>query len=178
MDKKESVDREPKIEYKGPTLLFQTTRPNAEIPFRDSIYDVAFKMTLIEKSDKRQQDDVSESNNYETYIAAEFPVGFHAEITGTEELLSKGYMLAISPLIISSNNRSPIKIPLFKFREGEDLELPYACVAVILRQTEQFRIGVANPDKKAQVQISGHSRTETPSQSNGRTTSGKRSNFA
>lgn len=87
-------------------------------------------LELVERTDDRSSDEVGRINKFHTYISVTPPYGHHIEIHPRYSLLSNGYMM--QPIIVDPDYAGEIIIPLFKFEERSDLDLPYAAVQMIL----------------------------------------------
>lgn len=121
-------------------LLVERRDPKAELPFKQNISDVGWDLTLIERTDKRNEDDIGSINMFRTGLVVSPPLGYHVEIYARSSLQKLGYMLGNSVGIIDPEYRGEVLIGLYKFREGADLELPCRGVQMILRKTEYGRL--------------------------------------
>jgi len=108
-------------------------------PLIKSEDDTCYIITLTERTDARTEDSVGECQDFHTGIKfTSFPPGYHAELFAKSDLENQGYSM-LSHRIISSNDTDEIIISLFKFKEGDDLELPFPAVNILIRKTEFVR---------------------------------------
>jgi hypothetical protein len=98
--------------------------------------DIGWELAVIGRDENRVEDVFQDVNVFTTGISVECPKGYHVEIVGHPALHKAGYTLMDSPKIINPDDRSEIKIPLYKFKEVEDLELPFRVALIVLRQSE------------------------------------------
>jgi dUTP pyrophosphatase len=109
--------------------------PQAEAPFKERLSDVGWNVTLIGRVDNRIEDTIGEVNMYHTGIQLVAPSGYHFELVALSNLYKTGYMLASGLTIIDPEYRGELLVPLFKYKEAEDLELPFRAVQLVLRET-------------------------------------------
>jgi len=107
--------------------------PQAEIPVRDND-DAGWTVTLVGRTDNRAEDDFGEMNGFSTGLQFSPPAGYYLEVVSLPDLYKHGYNLASGSIIISPNNKEELIIPLMKFRETNDLELPIQAVQVIVKK--------------------------------------------
>lgn len=115
--------------------------PNGEIPFKESEWDAGWELTAVSRCENRAEDVHQDVNTFSTGIIITPPKHYHIEIFAHPALYKAGYMLVGTPLVINPGNHEELILPLFKFREGEDLELPFRAALLILRETEYAVIG-------------------------------------
>ena len=113
---------------------------NAELPFKEHDDDIGWDLTLIGRQDNNTEDTTNEVNMYRTGLTVHPPKGYHVEIVARSSLHKSGYMLANSVGIIDPGYTGEIFVPLYKFREGEDLQLPTRAVQMILRKSNNAHI--------------------------------------
>jgi hypothetical protein len=89
-------------------------------------------------------------NTFSTGLAFRVPKHYHLEITEHPKLYAAGYHMVGSPLIVNyvqdQDDPEEVIVPLMKFKEAEDIELPFRACIAIMRQTEHavFTEVVAN----------------------------------
>lgn len=88
---------------------------------------VSRHLTLIGRKDNRADDVLHDVNYFNTGLVFTLPQDTYILITANPALFSMGYMMP-SPMIIDSSCSDEIMVPLYKFKDGEDLELPYDAV--------------------------------------------------
>jgi len=108
------------------------TDPHAVAP--RPITPFVHAVTLIRRSDGRAEDDVGEINYYDIGLKFNCLENNIIEIRGSDELLKAGYFIP-SPVVIHSDDmdyQDPVKIGLYKFRESDDLDLPFECLRLYI----------------------------------------------
>jgi dUTP pyrophosphatase len=118
--------------------------PSAEMPFKDHPDDVGFDLTLISRTEGRVEDEIGAVGMFNTGLQIAPPPGYHLEIVARSSLHKSGYELATGTSIIDPSYRGEIYVPLKKFKEGEDLELPARAVQLILRETNYAHVSVVS----------------------------------
>jgi|GEM_PF-5334110 len=108
--------------------------PSAEYPTKRFEMDPAFDVTLIARKDNRSEDNTHEVNYFHTGLMIVPPHGYHVEFIADEKLHFSGYTLATGLSVHSMTNQE-VMIPLIKFKEVEDIQLPFRGVKMIIRQT-------------------------------------------
>lgn len=121
--------------------------PAAEIPFKDDYTQVTWDLNIIGRDENRVDDIYGDVNVFTTGIKVKPPLNYHFELLEHPQLYKTGYSLAGGVRIIEDSEE--ITVPLFKFKESEDLELPFRAVRLILRQSEYVHISdlSSNPQK-------------------------------
>ena len=100
----------------------QRLSPEAESPHKEyfSLYDI----TLVARKDGRIEDDMGEINYFETdLIVTPANKNIFLEIQSHSQILPMGYIM-LQPMFIFHGDTQRLVIPLYKFKEGPDLELP------------------------------------------------------
>jgi len=105
--------------------------PNAEYPFLSEENKVGIDVVLIARTDDRVDDTVNEICMFDTGIIFSPTSNCYALLTADLELMQKGYTL-LSPILIDHDTDEPLSIPLFKFRDAPDLELPCKGVKLVM----------------------------------------------
>lgn len=108
--------------------------PNAEIPYQeDKNTDVGYAITLIGRTDNRAEDDIGEVNYFSTGIEINPPDGCYLELAADPSLHKSGYMLATGTTALDRDSQGELEIPLYKFKDTEDIDLPFKGAQVIVR---------------------------------------------
>lgn len=131
----------PKISNNGryhlcESAYFRKLRPDAQEPFKadDNIIEPSWTVTLIGREDNRAEDILNDVNVFTTGITLLPPIGHHFELVPDKSLFSMGYFFP-GPLVLSPNDENEVEIPLIKFKEGDDLSLPFTGCQLVLRET-------------------------------------------
>ncbi len=133
------------------TVNYTKLKPNAENPFKDTYKNVGFQVTIVERCDNRTEDVNGDVNTFSTGLIIMPPQHYHVEVIENPNLYKTGYMLMGAPRIIEPNNHEELIIPLYKFKEAEDIELPFSAVVLVLRQTEYCPMNnIVNRDAERQ----------------------------
>lgn len=117
-------------------INYTKLKPNAEDPVKDELKNIVYELTIVERTDNRTEDIIGDVNTFSTCLTVSPPKHYHLEIMQHPSLVKTGYMLAGGPFIIEPDTQEEIIIPLFKFKEAEDLELPFKAAVMVLRQSE------------------------------------------
>lgn len=88
-----------------------------------------YKMLLLSREEV-EEDEVNRVTTFDTGVSLSVPPDSVAVISAAPTLLSHGYMLANGIQLVIA--RGSIKVSLYKFREGPDLELPYEGIQVLV----------------------------------------------
>lgn len=127
------------------------THPEAEKPFKEIDTDVAWDVTIVNRCDSRAEDIAQEVNTFSTGLVIDPPTGKYLEVIPHPTLYKAGYMFANSPIIINPGNEEELILPLFKYKDTEDIELPFRAAQIVLHSALYTVIydGSAAPQGKA-----------------------------
>jgi len=114
--------------------------PDAELPYKE-VTDPGYNLTIVQRCDNRTEDLTNEVNTFSTGLVLSTRIGSHLEIIPHPQLYKSGYML-VGPLVISPNNKDEIILPLLKYKDAADLELPFAAAILLVRETEYHSLQV------------------------------------
>jgi hypothetical protein len=122
------------ITYLSSHIVIQTIVPNASLPTKREGYDtdVTFNITLIERKEARAEDYVNDINSFNTGLIINPPQGYYIEVVGNPLLHKHGYFLP-SVQIINPQNDKELIVDLFKFKDTDDLPIPFDAVFMILK---------------------------------------------
>lgn len=123
-------------------IKYQKTHPKAEEPFKEEQSDVRYNLTLISRTENRAEDDTGEVNDFGTGLNIHVPQGYYFEMVAHPHLHKHGYMLASGVQIIDDTHTGEITVSLYKYKDAEDLELPFQAVQLILRQAVYAHLAV------------------------------------
>jgi hypothetical protein len=161
-------------------INFVKLRPNAESPFKENFKKVAYELTIVERCDNRTEDIFNDVNTFATGLVITAPKRYHIEIIEHPALYKTGYMLSGGPRIIDPDSEDEIILPLYKFRESEDIELPFVAATFVLRETEYATInGIVIKsrvdDREEYIQRSNPTlRSKAPTKTNGTSSQSRR----
>lgn len=127
------IQATPSMTYIEGKIQVQKLHPKAEFPYKENPSDTCYDITLIGRSENRAEDDTGEVNNFNTGIALTPPQGYYFEMVARSSLHKHGYMLATGTSIIDPGYTGELIVPLYKYKEAEDLEMPFRAVQLILR---------------------------------------------
>jgi len=102
---------------------------HAEMPRKAVSESVAHILSLNERPDNREDDTVGAINEYGVGLAITPPKGYYFQLFGMATLANHGYIF-VGPNVIDATT-GPFVIQLYKFRDGEDLELPFEAVMMV-----------------------------------------------
>ena len=106
----------------------------AVAPYQERQDDIGWDVTLISRTENRVEDEVGHVNYFSTGLQLEPPKGYYFEMFARSSLHKSGYMLATGTSIIDPGYRGELLVPLFKFKDGDDLELPMRSIQLILKK--------------------------------------------
>lgn len=133
--------------YVEEKIAVQKLVPDATFPHREhGSTDVTYDINVTGRTDNRAEDDTQEVNNFTTGLVITPPVGLYAQIIPHPDLHKHGYSLIRNPMIIQPGNTAELIIPLYKFKETEDLELPFPAVQMVVHRfanTHLYDVGVS-----------------------------------
>lgn len=131
------LDTEGYIRQFEPVKVFKH-HPNAEELTKEGNLNPTFELSVIGRDEGRVEDIYGDVNVFTTGISIASPKNFHAEIIEHPQLYKTGYSLVGAPRIVFPGDGGEILIPLYKFKEAEDLELPFRAAIVIFRPSLYF----------------------------------------
>jgi len=114
--------------------------PNAEELTTEGSINPTFELSVVGRDEARVEDVYGDVNVFTTGISISAPKNFHAEIIEHPQLYKTGYSLVGAPRVVLPGDGSEILLPLYKFKEAEDLELPFRVAIVILRPSLYFTL--------------------------------------
>lgn len=122
------------IIYLPSHITVQTIVPNASLPLKREGYDadVTFSVTLIERKEGRAEDYNNEINSFNTGLIITPPHNYYIEVVGNPLLHKHGYFMP-STQIINPQNDKELIVDLFKFKDTDDLPIPFEAVFMILK---------------------------------------------
>lgn len=123
------------IEYINGKVSVKLLLPEASFPSKEEGKggDVGYGVSLVQRSENRSEDTTHEVNNFRTGITLSPPHGYYIEMIATSSLHKHGYFLATGTSIINPGNTSELIVPLYKFKEVSDIELPFRAVQIIVK---------------------------------------------
>lgn len=110
----------------------QKIHPSAEFPTKEKITECGWDVTLVNRTQNRVEDEIGEINEFGTGLKFCPPEGYYLEVVANNTLHRQGYTLT-GPVIIDRENHGELIVPLYKFREADDLALPFRAVRIIPR---------------------------------------------
>lgn len=99
--------------------------PNAEHPRLTGSANTTFVITAVARTEDRLEDEVNQVNEFRTGLVFEVPKGRSAMIFPHPSLARQGYVFGTSPILLDAVPGEELIIPLIKFREIDDLQLPF-----------------------------------------------------
>lgn len=123
------------IEYINGKVSVKLLLPEASFPSKEEGKggDVGYGVSLVQRSENRSEDTTHEVNNFRTGITLSPPRGYYIEMIATSSLHKHGYFLATGTSIINPGNTGELIVPLYKFKEVSDIELPFRAVQIIVK---------------------------------------------
>lgn len=121
--------------------------PEVELPAKERITDVGWDITVISRDANRSEDVQGDVNVYCCGISFRPPEHYHFELYEHPSLHKAGYSLMGAPRIINPEDEDEVKIPLFKFKDTEDLALPFPAAVAVLKVTEYAVMDLVTPSR-------------------------------
>ena len=126
----------------------QKLHPNAEPLSRDAETHASYELTIVGRDENRVEDLQGDVNVFTTGLSLNIPPNFHAEIVEHPQLYKTGYMMVGGPRIVHPKDDSEILIPLYKYKEAEDLELPFRAAQIIFRPTVYLNVVMSTSNEQ------------------------------
>lgn len=112
--------------------VIKKTSPMALFPSKEFEDDVGYSVTLTTRVDNRDEDTAHAVNLYGTSLEITPPDKHYFRIIALPTLHKHGYTLASGECIIGPNHTGEVIIPLYKFTQEDDFDLPFKAVQLIL----------------------------------------------
>lgn len=112
-------------------ISVQSLKPNGIIPQKSHPDDPGYDITLVGRKDDRHEDTNYGVNEFTTSIAVSPPAGHYLVVVAHGSLQMQGYNIIGGSFIIHPSHTGELIIPLYKFREVPDIQLPCACLQLI-----------------------------------------------
>lgn len=112
-----------------------------------------WEVAAISRADQRSDDVLNDVNTFDTGLTVQPPSGYYIELHTPKELLEKGYHILGGVMTRFWSDDEPLVIPLLKFHEGEDLELPATVAVMILRKLEPVELSMHGKEKPATSKV-------------------------
>lgn len=150
-----------------------------DIGDRENFDDPYWVLPVVTRFENRVDDVLNDVNEFGTGLSLRAPKHYHLEIIEHPQLHKAGYSLVGGPRIITpAAAEQEIVLPLMKFREGDDISLPFEVAIVVMRETQYGTTTVFAP-KKEKVRyveetnfLSSNSRAAAPAKEKGRAKKG------
>jgi len=123
----------PDVDFIKGKIFVQKLGPSAEYPSKSEPTDIGYDITLTGRKDSRAEDTTGEVNYFTTEIAVKPPRGYYFELMAKPSLHKHGYTLATGSTVVNPNDTGALLVPLYKYSETEDLELPFCAVQLVLK---------------------------------------------
>lgn len=117
--------------YLKDKIKMEVLHPSATIPLQED-NDVTYTIALQTRTENRAEDDAHAVNLFGTGLSIVPPPKHYFQMIASPTLYKHGYMLAPGCDIIPSNFSGELMVPLYKFNEGEDIQLPFDAVRIVL----------------------------------------------
>lgn len=126
--------------------------PNAEVLKKEIETDAGWNVSAIARTDNREEDVFADVNLFSTGLILDPPKNFHIEVLEHPSLYKLGYSLLGGSRIINPGNKTEeLIIPLYKFKNVEDLALPVDICVIMLRETEYASVAYVSRKKVAKM---------------------------
>jgi hypothetical protein len=132
-------------QYLKDHIKVRKLNPIAELPVKKRLTDVAYDVALIARTDNRAEDNIHDVNLFSTGLSLVPPPGYYIEVLSGHSLYRNGYMLATGVTIVDPENNSELIVPLYKFKDSVDLDLPVNAIQIVLKKSEYAHIASDTP---------------------------------
>lgn len=106
-------------------IIVNTTTGEAQLPQKTPEYGEFYTISVISRSEGRQEDITAQYNSFETGLDfGPAPEGFRLTFTDHPQLRNAGYSL-MGP-VYHFDDGQPITFDLFKFNDQDQMDLPFA----------------------------------------------------
>lgn len=143
----------PKIKHIQDKISVQKLHPKAEFPYKERVSDVGYNVTLIGRTENRAEDTINDVNEFNTGLNITPPKGYFLEVMVNSSLHKHGYTILGGSIIINPEDTGEVIVPLFKFKDGDDLVLPFKGVQLILRQAVYAHISNVSVSSQDNMQF-------------------------
>jgi hypothetical protein len=160
------------LEYINDSITFSLLRPEASVPIKNNPSSVCWDLSIVARDENREEDSTNKVNVFRTGIGLVPPKGYHFEIVSKPILAEQGYMLP-GTVVIDPDDNDEITVPLVKFSNSEDLELPCSFLQLVLRETnyctfvQKMTKEVAQKQKLSTIKQKKHSTITTQKKKKG-----------
>jgi hypothetical protein len=114
--------------------------PDAQEPYKmeGRPHDPYWIIDVVGRDNTQQVDDIqNDVREFTTGLRIKFPKHYHGEIYEHPNLWKTGYMLSGGPRILSPHDaEEEIMIPLYKYKDGDDLALPMPVAILVMRESQ------------------------------------------
>lgn len=142
-----SARRDQSVTYIKGVVSVKLLLPEASFPSKEEGREsnIGYDVTLVQRCDNRSEDSTHEVNKFRTGLSLTPPPGYYVEMIARESLHKHGYFLATGTSIIDPGFTGEIIVPLYKYKEVDDLELPFQAVQFVVKPAVySYMAGVKN----------------------------------
>lgn len=143
-------------------LHVKKIHPTAE-ELTKSSQDIAYEITIVGRDENRVEDIQGEVNVFTTGLVITAPKNSHIEILEHPQLYKAGYTLQGGVRLYNQASDGELLIPLFKFKDTEDIELPFRAALLVLRQSELTHVNYTGSSKNADDEDDTQTKKKTSS---------------
>lgn len=121
------------------TIGIAKLTPIAVFPRKPKDNSPYYSLAIVGRTDGRPEDTAHRVENFSTNLAFSIPADYYVEITASEHLQVQGYFLAQGTITLGPGDTEELIIPLYKYAETQDLELPSEILQfVVKKQTPAY----------------------------------------
>ncbi len=131
-----------KLNYINDTIKVKRLNALSKFPtkFNDVENNVGYYIVLTERAEGRSDDVVHDVNMFKTGLVLNPPSGYYLEVVASHDLYTHGYTLIGGSMVLEPNQKGELIVPLYKYKDVPDLELPMRGVQVIVRPLVYARV--------------------------------------
>lgn len=116
--------RADKLDYISEKLNIRKKIQIAHYPNKKDANDACWEVTLISRLEENTDDSIGAVTIFDTGLKISCPRGYFVSVYTTPEFHRTGYMLP-GPIVYQGEDID-FEIPLYKYKEASDLELPFS----------------------------------------------------
>lgn len=102
-----------------------------------------YSLAIVQREDNRAEDTAYRVEKFMTNLSFNIPEDHYIEITANSLLHDQGYFLAQGTIVLGPGENDELVIPLYKYAEMADLELPSEVLQFIVKKSIPYHCSLA-----------------------------------
>lgn len=132
--KPSELERSKSKTFQKEPLKIMKTMSSSEYPSKIENSQI-HELSVCARTENRAEDSCNEVNEFHTGLSFVIPSGYYLEISGHPSLTRSGYMFT-GPYLIDQGCTAELLISLYKFKDSDDIELPFVVAKCVLKVYE------------------------------------------